>query len=159
MRLSNLGGILFAMAGALTIFLLAACEKSYGVKRSAQLSQLPDPACVRAAIENVPEIRDYDEWHWPEGGEGVPRAEEVRYAHHFAYDGDQARVQFGMFDDGGDRIRLVQSFVKINERPPQGAVDEARYLMIALEHELTRRCGMEELGESVHESCSGVECN
>lgn len=158
MRLSNPGGLLVAFAGAATVLLLAGCEKSYGVKRSARLSQLPNPACVRAAIENVPEIRDYDEWHWPEDGEGVQRAEEVRYAHHFAYDGDQARVLLGMFDDDGERIRFVQSFLW-GERPPQGAVDDARRLMIALEHELERRCGMAELGESVRESCVRVECN
>ncbi len=129
------------------------CERSYGVKRRAQLSRFPDPACVRAVVEGVPGIQDYDEFHWPE-----EEGQEGRRSHNFFYNGSAVKgVQLGLFDDGDPGIRFIQTYLPRN-KPLQANVDEARRLMKAVEEGLASRCGIPDLNERIRESCPGVEC-
>lgn len=154
-RMSVLRVLLLSFTIAVVLAVVADCERSFGVSRSARLSKFPDPACVRTVLQQVSGIRDYDESFWPER-EGE-RAPDGGRSHNFAYNSDHLTIALGLFDDRPGSIRFVQSYL-FGRRVSQSEADEARRLMIAVEAALVTKCGLTELKEGVSEYCAGVKC-
>jgi hypothetical protein len=151
------------ISAAVSLLVALACgasgdEHSFGVSRTAELLEFPDPACVREVITGIEGVSSYDEWYWPKTNSDPQAVARSRRAHHFAYDGSALRVELGIFEDAPDKVRWVQAYIQRETPPPQQSIDEARRLMLAVEVGVEARCGVVDLTKRSREACSGVEC-
>lgn len=139
------------VVAALGATLLASCEASFGVFRTAELSIAPSLACVRDAIAAVPgietvEVRTADESY------GRPT---TRFSYRGVAPGALVSAEIILQIIDG-RVRFSNSAVR-GAPPPQSYIDATRPIMVRIERELIESCNMEELRQ-VEEVCSRTNC-
>jgi hypothetical protein len=139
--------VLSAMAAAW------ACERSYGIARSAKLASYPSPDCIIRAVEHVAEVETFDEHHEP--NEKLVATQRFQ---NLSYRGLGVEVELGVFEEG-NQTRFVQSHLYVNRRPAPSDIEAARTLMRAVEEKMAESCSIPGLGGMVREHCTGVECD
>lgn len=130
-----------------------ACERSYGVARSAKLARYPSPDCIVTAVQQVGEVESLDEHHEP-GGKAVT----TQRFQNVSYRGLGVEVELGVFEES-DHTRLIQSHLYADRIPEPSEIRAARTLMMAVEQKIEKSCGVPGLGELVREHCAEVECD
>lgn len=131
--------------------LLASCEASFGVLRTAELSIAPSLACVRHVIAAVPgietvEVRTADESY------GRPT---TRFSYRGVALGARVSAEIILQTIDG-RVSFSNSAVR-GAPPPQSYIDATRPIMVRIERKLIESCNMEELRQ-VEEVCSRTNC-
>jgi len=78
--------------------------------------------------------------------------------HYFYYEGRGVSAHLAVLVEEDGTISLSQTFVLVNKRPPQEAIDATRSIMRLVESELERDCSMRGLASDIQEICLGVRC-
>lgn len=131
--------------------LLASCETTFGVSRTAELSIAPSLACVRDVIAGIPEIETVD----------VRTAEEAysRPTTRFRYRGVAPASQVSgeiILQTVDGRVMFSNSAI-MSVAPPQSYIDATRPIMVRIERNLIEACDMVELRQ-VEEVCRSAVC-
>jgi hypothetical protein len=139
------------VAAALGATLLASCEASFGVFRTAELSVAPSASCVRDVIAAIPEIETVDVRTAKEAY-GRPT---TRFGYHGVAPGAQVHGEI-VLQTVDDRV-MFSSYAITGVPPPQSYIDATRPIMVRIERNLIETCNMEEL-RHVEEVCSRANC-
>jgi len=143
----------------LPLVLLAGCDPGFGVSRRAQVSFLPAPAMVSAAIRQTPGVDDVD-YRFTKGGypltwTGIHSPDQI---HTFIYRGGSnvsCAVQFVV--DYKGKVEYSQGSMWLGRPPPQRWVDATYPVVLQIESRLEKDCGLTNLSAKVHESVVGVK--
>jgi hypothetical protein len=136
---------------ALGATLLASCEASFGVFRTAELSIAPSLACVRDVIASIPEIETVDVRTAKEAY-GRPT---TRFGYHGVASGAKVSGEI-ILQTIDDRVMFSNNAIT-GVPPPQSTIDATRPIMVRIERDLIETCNMEELRQ-VEEVCSRTNC-
>jgi hypothetical protein len=131
---------------------LAGCDPAYGLWRHAYVGRLPDPAKVRAIVQNTPGIDKVTYRHYHGG---FPPATED----YFDYGGgSQIHGELLFRIDSRKRIQYSQTCMSLLEPPPQAYIDATLPVMKRIELRLEREAGLPDLQSSVTQHCVRVVC-
>jgi hypothetical protein len=134
-----------------------ACEHTYGIYRSAHLTEYPSPNCVEHAISQVPKIENLEYTQSPEYRDNRGRRWRSQHA---SYSRGPIRVGFGIIDDpNNDFVGIGQHFSSKESKPTKAQITAARELMMDVEEAIEKYCRISELSTQVKEYCSGVKCD
>jgi len=121
---------------------------------------MPSPAVVGRVVQETPGV---DEVHYRsyEGGRpltltGIKSPDQI---HAFRYRGGSnvhGSLQFVV--DYKGTVEYSQNLMRMGIRVPQEWIDATRPVMLNIEANLERDCGLTNLSASVRESCLGVRC-
>jgi hypothetical protein len=139
------------VAAALAATLLASCETSFGVVRTAELSIAPSLTCVRDVIARIPQIETVDMTTANEAY-GHPT---TRFSYRGVAPGSKVSGEI-VLQTVDDRVRFSNSAIT-GVPPSQSYIDATRPIMVRIERDLIQTCNMEELRQ-VEEVCSRTNC-
>jgi hypothetical protein len=129
-----------------------ACDPAYGVWRHAYVGTVPDPARVRAIVQNTPGV---DSVNYRHHKGGFPTMEEF----YFDYSGgSKVHGELVFMIDSRKRFRYSQSLISLLEPPPQEYVDATLPVMKRIELRLEREPGLSDLQSLVTQDCVRVVC-
>jgi hypothetical protein len=132
--------------------LLSGCDSVYGVTRSALIANQPDIACVERVIRATPKVARVSYV--------LSGTRPINQVHSFIYGAEvpsiSGALQFGR--EYSERIFFRQTYLVINRLPDPATVASTRPVMLHVENELARHCGLNDLPQSVVERCTKVEC-
>jgi hypothetical protein len=133
---------------------VAGCDASYGVSRTAKLDSLPPPLCVQQVIKASPGVV-FVRYDHPQDHDDL-----FGSTYTFTYAGAEGSHIRGALQihDSLD-VSFSHSLMMIGVYPPQEDVDATRPVMRHIEDALASQCGMTQLPERIEEECSGVECD
>jgi hypothetical protein len=141
-----------SLAIVLLSLTLMACDPAYGVWRHAYVGHMPDPARVRAIVQNTPGISKVTYRHYHGGF--PPSTED-----YFDYSGgSQVRGELLFRIDTRHRIQYSQSCMSLLEPPPQEYIDATLPVMKRIEFRLERDVGLSGLQSSATQDCVRVVC-
>jgi hypothetical protein len=141
-----------ALALVLLSLAFTACDPAYGVWRHAYVGTVPDPARVRAIVQNTPGV-DSVAYRHHKGG--FPTMEEFYFDYR---GGSKVRGELMFMIDSRKRFRYSQSLISLLEPPPQAYVDATLPVMKRIELRLEREPGLSGLQSSVTQDCVRVVC-
>ena len=131
--------------------MVAGCDASYGVYRTARLDSLPPLKCVSRAIETSPGVA----FVRYENSTSEP------VVHTFTYRGIEGSHIGGALQliISSDRdVSFSHSLMMLNKNPPQQDIDATRPVMQHIEEALASQCGATQLPAEIEEQCRGVAC-
>jgi hypothetical protein len=128
------------------------CDPAYGLRRHAYVGHLPDPARIRAIVQETLGIDSVTYRHY-EGG--FPTMKE----YYFDYKGGaDVRGELLFRIDSRKRIEYSQSLISLLEPPPQQYIDATLPVMKRIELRLERKAGLPGLQSSVKQDWIRIVC-
>jgi hypothetical protein len=141
--------------------ILAGCEITYGVSRSARLDTLPPAACVERVLHDPPGITSVTRIDPTTGAELTqrdPPPDGGSYWFNFHGSPDSHIIGSVEFERRRDHVYFGDADFRMNHPPPQIEVDVMRPVLRQIETELAHQCGATQLLTETRERCHGVEC-
>lgn len=149
-------GLLIGYVSALISLGALGCEREYGVVRTTVLARLPDLSCISRVLEATSGINSV---RVASAGDDEPSgAPDPGDHHYFFFEGPRVDGELLVVVEEQGTIRFSQSFVLVNEKPPQEVIDTTRAVMRTVERRLEADCGMKGLSADVQEICLRVSC-
>jgi len=148
------------IAAMLLIPLLTACDRYFGVVRSASnLSLVPPYTCVIDALQSIPGIATVSsesrDGSRPLTFHGIEKPDKLTY-YHYKYQGVPGWVYFSVSYRGKADFRQGQLWLGV--RPNQQSVDTLYPALGHIEEALETQCALGELAVKIHQQCYGVRC-
>lgn len=147
-----------SLCAFVAVLLLAwtACEREYGIYRSARLDRVPDLRCIRSVLDEIERIESIKESHWE--GQVTPVEGIKHQIHRYTYEGSDVRGQLVVAADVDGEMRLSQGYVLINRSPPQATVDGSLSTMRDIANRIEQQCNVPNLTGTMQEVCYRVRC-
>ena len=134
-------------ATAVALLPILSCETSSGVRRSAALTSVPDPSCIKLALESVPAIESVNERH------------HHPYEDVYKWDYETSDGLYGylVIKVTGEHITFIQPHMVVHRHIPHDELQRHRRLMVQIEGAIEARC-IADLSSRIKERCTNIRC-